>query len=204
MSDLVHIGKILIEHGVLNEEQVFEILEAQRRKGVPFGVLAEETFDVTLGSIERAWIEQYHRLTGTIDLSQETVDESVLSLICRRQAWQFEMMPLRTESSGELIIVAGARRLARAVTFVANTLKPVVYFRVAQEEQLRELLMAAGITHIFVNRGELFRRGQISPFSERGEILFSLFLNKYLQKLYENKIPAGEYKQWVQVYEILS
>jgi len=140
MSDQVHIGKILIEHGVLNEQQVFEVLEAQRREGVPFGVLAEQMFDVTLSSIERAWIEQYHRLTGTIDLSRETVDESVLPLISRRQAWQFEMLPLRTEPSGELIIAAGARRLARAVTFVTNTLKPVVYFRIAQEEQLRGLL----------------------------------------------------------------
>ena len=140
MSDQVHIGKVLIEHGVLNEEQVFEVLEAQRRKGVPFGVLAEQMFDVTLSSIERAWIEQYHRLTGTIDLSQETIDESVLPLISRRQAWQFEMMPLRTEPSGEIIIAAGTRRLARAVTFVANTLKPVVYFRIAEEEQLRGFL----------------------------------------------------------------
>ena len=140
VSDFVHIGKILVEHGVLNEMQVFEILEAQRQKNLPFGVLAEQMFDVTLSSIERAWIEQYHRMTGTIDLSQQTVDESTLGVINRRQAWQFEMMPLRFEDSGELIVVAGRRRLARAVTFATNTLTPVVYFRIAEEEPLRELL----------------------------------------------------------------
>lgn len=173
MSDQVHIGKILIEHGVLNEQQVFEILEAQRREGIPFGVLAEEMFDVTLSSIERAWIEQYRRLTGTIDLSQESIDQSVLSLISRRQAWQFEMMPLRIEPSGELVIAAGIRRLARAVTFATNTLKHVVYFRVAQEQQLRQFLQEhypmPEISQQMIDRAkELSRSAPVNDFREVG------------------------------------
>ena len=57
-SQTIRIGQILVEQGVLSEQQVFEIIEAQRRRGLPFGVLAEERFDVTIESIERAWIEQ--------------------------------------------------------------------------------------------------------------------------------------------------
>lgn len=140
MSEMINIGQILTEHGVLSEQQVFEVLEAQRKEGIPFGVLAEKMFDVTLESIERAWIDQYSRMTGLIDLKEETVDENVLGLIHRRQAWQFEMMPLRYEGNGELVVVASPRRLARAVTFLANKLEPVAYFRIAQPEQLREFL----------------------------------------------------------------
>jgi len=125
---------------VLSEQQVFEILQKQRQQGLPFGVLAEQMFDVTLQSIERAWTSQYQRMTGTIDLSQETVDPQALELISRRQAWQFEILPLYFEASGELVMAASNRRLARAVAFVANRLEPVVYFRVADADQLRVYL----------------------------------------------------------------
>ena len=136
----IHIGQILIEHGVLSEHQVFEILEAQRHRGIPFGVLAEQMFDVTVDSIERAWVEQYCRLNEPIDLEQQRVDGEVLKLINRRQAWQFEMVPVNFEPTGELLVAASRRRLARAVTFAARRIKPIAFFRVAESEQLRTFL----------------------------------------------------------------
>ncbi len=141
VSKPIHIGQILIEHGVLSEQQVFEVLQAQREQHKPFGVLAERMFDVTLQSMERAWVDQYCRITGEMDLSQEQIDPRVLHTINRRQAWQFEMMPLHYEPGGELVVAASDRRLARAVTFAANRLESVVYFRVVPAKQLREYLM---------------------------------------------------------------
>ena len=139
-SQPIRIGQILIEQNVLTEQQVFEILEAQRKHNLPFGVLAERLFDVTIDTIERAWIEQYHRFTGSLDLKTQRVDAEALQLINRRQAWQFEILPLHYEPTGELLMAASRSRLARAVTFVANRFKPVVYFRIAESEQLREFL----------------------------------------------------------------
>lgn len=136
----IRIGQILIEQGVLSEQQVLEIVEAQRVHTLPFGVLAERMFDVTVESIEQAWIEQYCRTTGTLDLSRMQVDTRALRLINRRQAWQFEILPLRFESTGELLIAAARARLARAVTFAVNRIKPVAYFRIAESEQLRHFL----------------------------------------------------------------
>ena len=136
----VKLGQILIEQGVLNEQQVFEILEVQRHKRIPFGVLAERMFDVTVDSIENAWVEQYARFTGPLDLDEYEVDRRALQLINRRQAWQFEMMPMGWEESGELLMAASRRRLARAVTFVANRLEPIVFFRLADSGQLRTFL----------------------------------------------------------------
>lgn len=140
MSNPIRIGQILVEHGVLTEQQVFEIIERQKKDHMPFGVLAEQMFDVTIDSIEQAWIEQYHRFTGTIDLRQQTVDDEALKLINRRQAWQFEVLPLHFESGGELLVAASRRRLARAVTFMASQLEPVVFVRIAESEQLRDFL----------------------------------------------------------------
>ncbi len=136
----IKIGEILIEQGVLSEQQVFEVLEAQKQHRMPFGVLAERMFDVTLHSIENAWVEQYHRFTGTIDLSGEKFDNEALRVLNRRQAWQFELLPIRTEPDGEMLVAASANRLARAVTFAANRIDRAVYFRIAEQEQLRDFL----------------------------------------------------------------
>lgn len=136
----IRIGQILIEQGVLSEQQVFEIIQAQKIERLPFGVVAERLFDVTVESIEDAWVEQYHRFTGTIDLAQQQFDEQALRLINRRQAWQFQILPIGFESTGELLMAASTTRLARAVTFAAGRLEPVAYFRVAESAQLRLFL----------------------------------------------------------------
>jgi MshEN domain len=136
----IKIGEILVEQGVLSEQQVFEVLEAQKQHRMPFGVLAERMFDVTLHSIENAWVEQYHRFTGTIDLSGEKFDNEALRVLNRRQAWQFELLPIRTEPDGEMLMAASANRLARAVTFAANRIDRAVYFRIAEQAQLRDFL----------------------------------------------------------------
>jgi len=139
-SSDIRIGQILVQQGVLNDQQVLEILEAQKRNGLPFGVLAERMFEVTVESIEEAWVEQYTRVTGGVDLAQMEIDAEALKLINRRQAWQFEMLPVHFERTGELLMAATRQRLARAVTFAAHRLEPVVYFRVAESRQLREFL----------------------------------------------------------------
>ena len=136
----IRLGEILIEQGVLSEHQVFEIVRAQKNNRLPFGVLAERMFDVTIDSIEAAWIEQYHRFTGTLDLDASPVDEEALRLVNRRQAWQFEVLPVQFEATGELLMAASRHRLARAVTFAARHIDRVVYFRVAESRQLREFL----------------------------------------------------------------
>lgn len=136
----IRIGEILVEHGVLTEQQVFEIVQAQKKLRLPFGALAERMFEVTLESIEQAWIEQYHRFTGTIDLQHQTFDDEALRMINRRQARQFEMLPVGFEPGGELLMAASRRRLARAVTFATNRIDRVVYFRIAQSEQLQKFL----------------------------------------------------------------
>lgn len=140
MSEPIRIGEILVEQGVLNEQQVLEIVDAQKRLRLPFGVLAERLFDVTLESIETAWAEQYHRFTGTIDLSDQSIDPEALRLLDRRPAWQFEMLPIGFAETGELVVAASHRRLARAVTYAAGRIEQVVYFRVAEAAQLREYL----------------------------------------------------------------
>lgn len=160
MSQPIRIGEILVKHGVLSEQQVFEIVQAQKTREMPFGVLAEQMFDVTVESIENAWIEQYHLFTGTIDLNDCEIDESVLRLINRRQAWQFEILPIGHEPTGELLIAASQTRLARAVTFATHKLDRPAFFRVAESNQLREFLARyypmPEVTHDLIERARDF------------------------------------------------
>lgn len=140
MSQPIRIGEVLIEQGVMSPQQVFEVVQAQKKLKLPFGVLAERMFEVTAESIEKAWIEQYHRFTGTIDLAEQRIEDEALKLLTRRQAWQFELLPIGFEPTGELLVAASRRRLARAVTFATTRLAKVVYFRVAESQQLRLFL----------------------------------------------------------------
>jgi len=137
VSRPIRLGEILIEQGVLNEQQVFEIMEAQRKLQLPFGALAERLFEVTLESIESAWAEQYYRFTGTLELTDCTPTDAAKSLVARRQAWQFELIPIRFEANGELLIAATQRRLPRAVSYVARRIPHPAFFRIAEPQQLR-------------------------------------------------------------------
>lgn len=140
MSNALRIGEILVARGVLTEQQVFEVMQAQKARRLPFGVLAERMFDVTVASVEDAWVEQYQQLTGTIDLAGVKPTEEALGLINRRQAWQFEMLPIEADDAGDVLIAASRGRLARAVTFTTQHLDRVAYFRIADDDELRAAL----------------------------------------------------------------
>lgn len=137
---MIKLGQILAEQGALSEPQVGAVVEAQRDSHLPFGVLAERMFGLSIQSVETAWVEQYARFTGVIDLDRYTLDARALRLISRRQAWQFEMLPVRFEPEGDLLVAASRRRFARAVCFVAQRLEPVVFLRLAESQQLRRFL----------------------------------------------------------------
>ena len=134
------IGELLVEGGRLSADQAQEVMDHQRRRAVPFGVLAERMFGVSVGSVEEAWVEQYHRATGTLTLRGVEPQADALSLLHRRQAHQFRMVPLRFEPDGALLIAACRSRLARAVTFAAHRIPSPAHFRVAASGPLDELL----------------------------------------------------------------
>lgn len=74
-------------------------------------------------------------------------------------------------------------------------------------ENLLKTLKENRITHIFVNRAEIFRRdGGKTPFSEQGTKLFTAFSSAHLKKVFQHVVtspPASmEDRQWVEVYEI--
>ncbi|HZW11323.1 MAG TPA: hypothetical protein VFF69_15575 [Phycisphaerales bacterium] len=138
----VRLGDVLVRMGVLSESEREEVLAAQRSSGRPFGVLAEELFGVSPRDVERAWAAQYAELSGRVDLGRQATDPDVLSLVERRQAYQFQVLPLRFEGR-ELVVATSESALPRAMRFAGWALGEACSFVVASDGELMDHLSRA-------------------------------------------------------------
>ena len=136
----IQIGQLLVEQGVLTERQVQHILNVQRTVNRPFGDLAERLFGVDPKAVEDAWVEQYIRIAGVVDLEEIEIDQDCLRKLNRRQAWQLRMIPTN-RLDDQLNIATTADALVRAVNFSARRFDEPVFMLIAEREQLREFLM---------------------------------------------------------------
>jgi hypothetical protein len=135
----IQIGELLVQQGVLTPDQVAHILKIQKVSHRPFGDLAERLYAIDPKVIEDAWVEQYIRMAGVIDLNQQQIDADCLRLLNRRQAWQFHVLPLHREE--QLNVATSPEGLVRAVNFTCRRIDESVYFLIAERGQLREFLM---------------------------------------------------------------
>ena len=125
---------------MLTEQQVREIVEHQRQKARPFGLLAERLFKVHPARIEEAWARQYARFTGEVDPSAECFDERAGELVSRRQAWQFRSLPVRFDDHGDLMVATTQAYLRRALGFATNVLGVPAYLVLATPDRLGQAL----------------------------------------------------------------
>ena len=136
----IQIGQLLVEQGVLTDAQVGHILKVQRVSQRPFGDLAERLYGINPRAVEDAWVEQYVRTVGVIDLDEIEIETECLRLLNRRQAWQFHLLPLNRQDDS-LQMATSADNLVRSVNFATRTMDEPVHFLIAERAQLREFLM---------------------------------------------------------------
>ena len=136
----IPIGQLLVEQGTLTQGQVDHIIKVQRVSHRPFGDLAERLFGINPKAIEDAWVEQYTRTVGTIDLEDQQVEQACLRLLNRRQAWQFNSLPLNRDNDN-LNMATTRENLVRAVNFSTRTIDEPICFLLAERQQLREFLL---------------------------------------------------------------
>ncbi len=155
------IGHFLVEQGVLTEKQVAAVLQQQEKTGRPFGVIAEDLFGVSAKSVEKAWAEQYSQLAEWIDPAIAPVDPAALSLLTRRQAWQFSMLPLGMQGE-TLRICTTPENLSRAVNFATKHFPTTCYFLLADPGDLSRALQRhypmEGMSLENMGKPEAFRR----------------------------------------------
>ncbi|MFN0011565.1 MAG: hypothetical protein ACKVS8_07965 [Phycisphaerales bacterium] len=131
----LRIGELLVKHGLLTLSQCEHILYLQRESQRPFGAIAEEQFNVPPNALHEAWAEQYEQLAPRTNPTAEQVEPKALSLVSRRQAWQFRLLPLRFES-GEVVICTTRQHLPRALNFAYRHLGPECSFVIAEPQHL--------------------------------------------------------------------
>ena len=136
----IPIGQLLVEQGVLTQGQVEHVLRAQKESHRPFGDLAERMFGINAKAVEDAWVEQYVRMTGVVDLDEQRIDTDCLRILNRRQAWQFHLLPLNRQQE-DLHRATSPQDLVRAVNFSGRKIDEPVNFLVAERDQLRDFLM---------------------------------------------------------------
>ncbi|MGH7179710.1 MAG: hypothetical protein ACREJC_20205 [Tepidisphaeraceae bacterium] len=136
----IQIGQLLLEQGVLTQRQVDHILAVQKQSHRPFGDLAERLYGINPKAVEDAWVEQYLRLVGVVDLNEHKVETECLRLLNRRQAWQFHVLPMNRQPDA-MNVATSAEDLVRAVNFSVKTIDEPLSFLIAERKQLREFLM---------------------------------------------------------------
>jgi hypothetical protein len=136
----IQIGALLVEQGVLTDEQVGHILKVQKQSHRPFGDLAERLYGIDPKAVEDAWVQQYLRMAGVVDLDDQQIDIDCLRLLNRRQAWQFHLLPLNRDNEA-LGMATSAEDLVRSVNFATRTIDEPVHFLIAERQQLRDFLM---------------------------------------------------------------
>ncbi len=134
------IGRLLVDRGVITEEQLLRVLEVQKRTHRPLGEICEELLGVKAKDVERAWAEQYAGTTRWVDPTQEHIDPECGKLVTRRQAWQFRVLPMGFDGA-ELMICTTKESLVRAMNFATRQLPVTCYFVLCSKEQLAEALM---------------------------------------------------------------
>jgi hypothetical protein len=136
----IQIGELLVEQGTLTREQVRHILKVQKMSHRPFGDLAERLFGIDPKAVEDAWVEQYLRVAGVVDLEDHQVETECLRTLNRRQAWQFHLLPINRDDQA-MNVATSAENLVRSVNFATRKLSEPVHFLIAERQQLREFLM---------------------------------------------------------------
>lgn len=113
----LRLGDLLIQYGVLTPEQCDTVAKEQETNPRPFGLLAEELFNIDPGVIEHAWAVQFAMISPRVDPRTIEHDEDLHSVITSRQAWQFGFIPVERHQDG-IVCATSIECLARALRFV--------------------------------------------------------------------------------------
>lgn len=139
MSDRL-IGMILVQRGVLREEQAQAILRRQQEAHQPFGKLAYQMYNVDERDVWAAWAEQVGHFCQHVDLACEQNDPAVIELVSAQQAWKLHILPLRYEL-GELVVATTIIDLPEAMATLQETVGKPVRFVIPDRRQLEQYII---------------------------------------------------------------
>jgi hypothetical protein len=112
----LRLGDLFVVRGLLTYDHVQVLLQYQQESHRPLGELAEAYFGLSPRDVEAAWAQQYVAHGHGVDLDREVFDPALADKVSRREAWQFELLPLY-RGDGCLVLATTQDRLPRAAAF---------------------------------------------------------------------------------------
>jgi type IV pilus assembly protein PilB len=133
------IGQILIDMGVLDEEQVEKIVEHQHLSCQRFGQIAVAWHWVSPQDIWFAWARQLTQDKEVIDLEELGVDTAATEKVSVAIAQHYQVVAVRTW--GDNLVLAVPEHMAElARTDLPVRLGGALFFCIARPEQVRAAL----------------------------------------------------------------
>lgn len=133
------IGNIMVEQGILSDEQVVQVLNAQLDRAELFGRLTEEMFGISEQAVLDALSVQVARRSPQAALATETFDPQCLKLISAKDAWDRLVLPIRWED-GELLCATTIETLSAAIELLQSQLECGYHFTIAEMRPLEEFI----------------------------------------------------------------
>lgn len=140
MSELITIGQIMVEQGLLTEAQATQIVNAQRERRMPFAAFSERWYGLSARDIQAHWPDQPERFQPHTDLDQIEVDPRAVAMIDKAAAWRYEMLPVGWTGEGDIRLAISNRRMARGVRYAATHFDRPVNLWLVDPSQVLEYL----------------------------------------------------------------
>lgn len=133
------IGCILRDMGVLDDQDIEEILDQQTRSGQKFGLIAMRWGLATPDQVWEAWAKQLTLEVREADLDELGTDSTALLRVTPEVVIKYRIWPLRLW--GDHLVVATASNCpAKVLEDLANELKLTIHRCVVPEAQIDEFV----------------------------------------------------------------
>lgn len=133
------IGVILRDMGVLDDQDIQEILEQQRRTGQKFGIIAMRWGLATPDQVWEAWARQLELEDREADLDELGTDSIALHRLTPERVFRYRVWPLRLW--GDHLVIATAQDCPTSVLEeLAAQLGVIVHRCIVPSVQLDEFI----------------------------------------------------------------
>lgn len=126
---------MLVQRGVLTQEQLEAILSRQAETDQPFGAVALELCGISEQELWQACDQQAAGFLPHVELACEPNDPRALQALPADQAWRMSALPLRYEKEN-LVIAITAERVQQTTRDLRERFGENVQFVIADQPQI--------------------------------------------------------------------
>jgi hypothetical protein len=133
------IARALVEHELLEQAQVDEVLIQQHRDRRPVAEIVADRFGIDEHDVYQALAEQIIAAAPEVNLVTEELQREALKQVAAREAWDYLLLPLRFEGE-ELVCATTAETLPSALSLAQAELKVPFRFVLSSVRPLEQFI----------------------------------------------------------------